>query len=899
MTERTILPDLEFATPAGMLRARAEERPGQLAFTFLADGQAEGNRLTYAGLDAQAQAIAAALHEVAAPGERALLLYPPGLEFIAAFFGCLYAGVVAVPAYPPRPHDRSQKRLRGIARDSGPRVVLSPSAVVSGAADLLAVVPELTAVRWIATDKLASGISDKRLPELDPESIAFLQYTSGSTAEPKGVEVTHANLLHNERMIGAAFEQDESSVVVSWLPVYHDMGLIGTVLQPIHSGGRCVLMSPVAFLQRPLRWLEAISRHRGTTSGGPNFAYDLCVRKATPEALAGLDLASWRVAFNGAEPVRAETLERFAETFAPCGFRSESFYPCYGLAEATLFVAGGVPGRRPRVMRVEAAALERQDAVIAASPEASAARRLVSSGRPWMGQRVAVADPETGAECSSGQVGEIWISGPSVARGYWRNPEATARDFNGFLPGLGSDGPFLRTGDLGFVADGELYVTGRLKDLIILRGRNHYPQDLERTAEGSHPDLRPGNAAAFAVETGGEERLVIALEVERRRRDRLEELAEAVRRSVAEEHEVTVWEVVLLRAGTLPKTSSGKVQRRLCRELYVTGELAMLGRSALPGSDSTPELTIAMTRAGLAALAPAERRPLLMAWLRERAAAVLGVPAAAVTDRQPLTAMGIDSLTAVELKGMVEAALGLPVPLADLLRGAGLEELADGLLAALATAPVVEPPMPRALSLQGDQPLSPGQRALWFLERLAPEAGAYNVAVAARVCSGLDPAALERALAALATRHEALRTQIVEVEGEPLRRVLPAGEVDFQTVEAEIELAAEAWRPFDLERGPQLRVRLWSDVVLLVVHHLAVDFASLAIMARDLGVLYARHAGQMGEGAEIPAPPALQFSDFVRWQSDLLTQRGERLWDFWRGALEGVRDLDLPADRPR
>ncbi|HEV7509092.1 MAG TPA: non-ribosomal peptide synthase/polyketide synthase [Thermoanaerobaculia bacterium] len=903
MTEPTVSPDVHFVTPAGMLRARAEERPNQVAFTFLADGQTEAGRLTYAELDARAVAVAAALREAVAPGDRALLLFPPGLDFIVAFFGCLYAGVVAVPAYPPRPHDRSQARLRSIARDAEPRVALTTSATLSGLAGLTAVAPELAAVRWIATDALASSLPGTQLPEPDPESIAFLQYTSGSTAEPKGVEVTHANLLHNERMIGAAFEQDERSVVVGWLPLYHDMGLIGTVLQPLHAGGRCVLMSPVAFLQRPMRWLEAINRYRGTTSGGPNFAYELCVRKATPEALAGLDLTSWRVAFNGAEPVRAETLERFAETFAPTGFRPEAFYPCYGLAEATLFVAGGLSGRRPRVARVEPAALERNDVVVVA-PEVPDARSLVSSGRPWMGQRIVVADPETGVACPPGRVGEIWIAGSSVAQGYWHNPEATARDFKAFLTGPGSDGPFLRTGDLGFVADGELYVTGRLKDLIILRGRNHYPQDLERTAESSHPDLRPGNAAAFAIETGGEERLVIALEVERRRRDGFEEVAEAVRRAVAAEHEVMVWEVVLLRAGSLPKTSSGKVQRGLCRRQYLVGDLTVLGRSALgDSSEPTPELALAISRGGLAALEPAERRPMLVAWLRERAAAVLGLPAAAVTDRQALTSLGLDSLTAVELKGSVEASLGLSIPLAELLRGAGIEELADALLAELETAPVADVPPPRALSLQGDQPLSPGQRALWFLERLAPEAGAINVAVAARVRSGLDVTSLVRALAALTARHEALRTAIREADGEPLQRAEPSQPPDFAVVRARewseegllARVGQEAWRPFDLAAGSPLRVRVYERaggerVLLLAVHHAVCDFWSLALAARELGALYA------GEPLE---PAILQYSDFVHWQADLLAHRGERLWDFWHQALDGVRDLDLPADRLR
>src|SRR6185369_6010238 len=315
------------------------------------------------------------------------------------------------------------------------------------------------------TDALAEApeILEQDLPE-DPEALAFLQYTSGSTSTPKGVMVTHANLMHNEAMIGQAFQQSADSVVVGWLPLYHDMGLIGNVLQPLHAGCRCVLMAPAAFLQRPRRWLEAVSRYggtsEGTTSGGPSFAYELCVRRIPPEQREGLDLRSWRVAFNGAEPVRAETMARFAEAFAPCGFDPAAFYPCYGLAEATLFVSGG-----------EAGSLPREEPVTGGRP-------LVSCGHVWGGQRIAIADPETGAEMPPGAEGEIWVAGPSVAAGYWRNPEATERDFRARL--IGREEPFLRTGDLGVMvgegAAGDLYVTGRIKDLVILRGRNHYPQ---------------------------------------------------------------------------------------------------------------------------------------------------------------------------------------------------------------------------------------------------------------------------------------------------------------------------------------------------------------------------------------------------------------------------------------
>ncbi|HYO12189.1 MAG TPA: non-ribosomal peptide synthase/polyketide synthase [Thermoanaerobaculia bacterium] len=898
MTEPAVRPGLKRGTLGGLLRARAVEQPHRVAYTFLADGEVEEERLTWAGLDARAWAVASALRESVHPGERALLLFPPGLDFIAAFFGCLYAGVVAVPAYPPRPNDRSQSRLRSIARDAEPRAALTTATILAGVEGfrgLLSLAPELAGLRWIPTDTLPDGGAGEDTYEPDPGAVAFLQYTSGSTATPKGVMVTHANLLHNERMIGAAFEQDEDSVVVGWLPLYHDMGLIGNALQPLHAGARCVLMSPVAFLQKPLRWLAAISRYRGTTSGGPNFAYELCARRIGPEEREGLDLSSWRVAFNGAEPVRAGTLERFAEAFAPCGFRAEAFYPCYGLAEATLFVTGGILGRRPQVEKDPAD------------------RPVVSCGRPWMGQRVAIADPETGMQCSPGMVGEVWISGPSVAQGYWRRDEDTERDFNAFL--LGPDGPgggpFLRTGDLGFLREGELFVTGRLKDLVILRGRNHYPQDIELTAERSHPDLRAGNGAAFSVDFRSEERLVVVHEVERRRREGLEEIAEAVRRAVAEEHEVQVHEVVLIRAGSLPKTSSGKVQRRLCRELYLRGDLLVVGRSALTGRDTAPESGLALTRGTLAALEPKERRAMLEVFLRERAAAALGLAPGAISPEQPLTALGLDSLAAVELKGNVEASLGLALPLAELLQGAGVRTLAERLLADLAAGAEGESDLPplRAMSLDGDQPLSPGQKALWFLHRLAPEGGAYNIAVAARV-RGLDPAALERALLALVARHEALRT-VFRVEGdEPVQRSLPGSPVDLRVEDAsgrsEAELAErleqEAWRPFDLEAGLPLRLRLFAraggeGVLLVAVHHIVADFWSLGVVAREFSALYSQETG--GPAADLEPLP-LRFADFVHWQEARLAgPRGERLWAYWRQRLEGVRDLDLPTDHPR
>jgi acyl-CoA synthetase (AMP-forming)/AMP-acid ligase II len=569
----------EPSTLVEILRQRVLHQPDRLAYTFLLDGETEEAHLTYAGLDRKARAIGARLQSLGARGERALLLYPPGLEFIAGFFGCLYAGVVAVPVYPPHPVrlDRTLPRFLAIARDAQPVAVLTSSELLPVAESLFPQAPDLRALCWLATDTIAGTVADEwRPPALSSTSLALFQYTSGSTAAPRGVMLTHGNLLHNLELVRCAFQIGPDSMGVSWLPMYHDMGLTG-FLEPLYINAPTFLMSPVAFLQRPLRWLQTISRTRGTTSGGPPFAYDLCVRKITPEQRATLDLSSWDMAFTGAEPVRYETLERFASTFAPCGFRREAFYPCYGLAEATLIASGGLKAAPPVVFTVQSAALER-NRVIPAPGEDAGARTLLGCGQSLGDQKIVIVHPETLTRCSSDEVGEIWIAGPSVAQGYWNQPEDTERTFHAYLADTG-EGPFLRTGDLGCLKDGELFVTGRLKDLIIIDGYNHYPQDIELTVEHSYPALRPGCCAAFSVDVAGQERLVIAAEVERsylpRRVQSLDtkEVVQAIRRAVAEYHELSVYAVSLLKPGTIPKTSSGKIQRHVCRTNFLAGSL--------------------------------------------------------------------------------------------------------------------------------------------------------------------------------------------------------------------------------------------------------------------------------------------------------------------------------------
>ncbi|MBV8317834.1 MAG: AMP-binding protein, partial [Planctomycetaceae bacterium] len=648
-----------------ILRWRATHQPERCALTFDTGGEdeGEGTALGIAALDRRARALAARLQELRLAGERVLLLYPPGLDFVAAFVGCLYAGAVAVPAYLPRVN-RPMTRLRAIVAEARPGAVLTASAQGPDVPRWAEQIPELAGLHHLATDALGDDRADDwRDPGVGRETLAFLQYTSGSTADSKGVMVTHGNLLHNSALIHRCFESTPEGRGVFWLPLYHDMGLIGGVLQTLYCGGSSTLLSPVAFLQRPIRWLRAISRTRATISGGPNFAYDLCVRKTTPEQRAGLDLSLWSVAFNGAEPIRAETLDRFVEAFGPFGFRREAFLPCFGLAEGTLMVSGGPKSAPPVVLAVRPEALAR-DRVALAPADDPRARVLVGSGRVPDDQVVAIVHPEARTRCPADGVGEIWVSGPSVAQGYWGRPEATERSFRGTLADSG-EGPFLRTGDLGFLHDGELFVTGRLKDLIIIRGRNIYPQDVEWTVERCHPALRHEGGAAFAVEAGGEERLVVIHEVERQAKgEGVEALLRAIRQAVAEEHELDVHAIALLKPASLPKTSSGKVQRHACREAFLEGRLEVVGSFVQEVAEAAPAAPAAEAEVAPEAAAPGPAGPTAPAirdWLVARLAATLRVEPSAIDVRRPFAGFGLGSLQAVGLAGDLQDWLGRPL----------------------------------------------------------------------------------------------------------------------------------------------------------------------------------------------------------------------------------------------
>ncbi|MDT3439533.1 fatty acyl-AMP ligase [Pseudofrankia sp. BMG5.37] len=558
MTQQgTPLPDV--------LRRRATDEPAARAYVFANEYLEETAVLTYRDLHTRALAVAEQLRRHCEPGDRALLLFPPGLDFIVAYFGCLFAQVIAVPASPPR-RNHVQDATYRIVRDCAPAVVLTVGAMLEATrAALEPLHPEL---RWLPVDQLPDAPDGGFEPQpCPPDAIAFLQYTSGSTSDPKGVMVSHRNLSANEEMIRRAFGHDAYSTVVGWAPLFHDQGLIGNVLQPLHLGATSILMSPGAFIRWPLLWLSAISRYRAHTSGGPNFAFDACVARAARGGLPELDLSCWKVAFNGAEPIRPETLRGFADAFAPFGFSENALYPCYGLAEATLLVTGSEKGRGPRMLEMDTEALGRGRY---AAARGGGGRTLAGSGIALSDEHVRIVDPETLRPCPDDHIGEVWVAGEHVARGYWGRPEATAGTFQAECAGEPGRA-YLRTGDLGLVVDGELYVVGRLKDVVIIRGRNYYPQDIEHTAQSSHPALRAGGCAAFSVPGAGGEKLVVVQEIraEQRRKADANEVAASIRAAVLREHELSVGDLVLTLPGRLPKTSSGKIMRAAARKRYL------------------------------------------------------------------------------------------------------------------------------------------------------------------------------------------------------------------------------------------------------------------------------------------------------------------------------------------
>jgi amino acid adenylation domain-containing protein len=938
------------STVVDLLYYRASEQPNQQAFTFLQDGEIQSAVWTYQELDRRSRAIAAHLQAKQLVGERALLFYPPGLDYLAAFFGCLYAGVVAVPAYPPRNH-RNTPRILALIQDAQAAIALTTTFLCPKLESLLTSSMGQIQQQWLTTDDIRfEDAIDWRPPAINPNTLAFLQYTSGSTGSPKGVMLSHGNLLHNAAVTCQLMGHSPVSMFVSWLPIYHDMGLIGGILQPLYGGFPCVLMAPASFLQRPFRWLKAISDYGGTTSGGPNFAYDLCVQKITDEQRETLDLSRWAVAFNGAEPVRTETLDRFADAFAVCGFQKSAFYPCYGMAEATLMVSGARHIDPPRFITVDKPLLERgqclaisdegskeeifsnsanlESILFDRNSECRQTQTLVSCGQCVAQQQIAIVHPETLQRCSPHEIGEIWVSGPSVGHGYWNRSEETEQTFYASLedaPGVS----FLRTGDLGIIQDGELLIVGRVKDLIIIRGRNFYPQDLELAAERSHPALRSNSNAAFSVEINSEEKLVLVQELEFRQNPEVEDVAKAIRQAISTEYEVQVYAVILLKPGTIPKTSSGKIQRRACHAAFLAGELLQYGSSVLDtAADSVTESNpIHLSRTDLLALSSQERLSILTAYLQALAARALHLSVDRIDPQQPPTSFGLDSLTVFELRSRIEQDLSISLTIPDLfdaisltqlasqilnqIMGSGINVKQNGCASPLAIVPGEVVSETAIYATEITYPLSFSQQRLWVVHQLETDGSAYHIAVSLRLTGSLNSDALAQACRNLMQRHAILRAAIQVVERQPVQVIQPTCEVQLAVVdcrhqpdtEIEFLLTQEAQKPFDLSQAPLWRVQMCqrSDtehILLITLHHLIADGWSVGIWLREWFVLYT--AIVMGKAASL-SPLPIQYSDFVCWQRQWL--QGEVLelqLQYWQQQLAGqLPVLHLPTDYPR
>lgn len=882
---------MQASTFVDILSRRAEATPSRTAFEFPSDDGTSAV-LTYARLDEKARTLARVLGEHRAAGSGVLLLLPPGEDYIAGFLGCLYAGAVAVPVALPS-GARGEAQVLAVAADSGAVVALTDTATrtqLHGRGSALLSVPGL---RWIEADGL-TGPAGEPAPGRPPapHAPAFLQYTSGSTGTPKGVVVRHDNLVHNSRIIADAIGAGPESSSVSWLPPYHDMGLIGGILQPLYSGFPSTMLPPTAFLRSPMRWLEAISGRGATLSAAPDFAYLEAVRRTTPEDRLRLDLSRWEHALVGAEPVRASTMEAFARAFAPAGFRPSALHPCYGLAEATLLVTGGTPtGGRPHTVRVSRQDLAKGRATDWTGPVSGPAAVLTSSGRARGEDLVAVVDPGTGLEAGPDRVGEVWVAGPTVADGYWRRPEETERVFRARLAGHG-DRDFLRTGDLGFLRDGELYLTGRVKDVMVVRGRNHHPQDVEQTAESAHPGLRPTRGAAFSVDDGDTERVVLVHEVERGFAPaEAAGVVTAVRRAVASEHGIHLHDVALVRPGSIPRTTSGKIRRSACRDLWASEALARVAPAAT-ARDAGPQAGPAsghLAHPGLAAL------------VRE----VLGDDADRAGADTPLVGLGLDSLRAVHLASALRESFGRDIPVAELLGGMTPADLDRAV--SLGPAPVQTPPAAPVAPAVRDR-ATDRQRNMWLLDRMG--AGrAYHVVGGVRLTGPVRPELLRDGLTELVRLHPGLRTVFELGADDVLRTVatppyaveLPVRDIpaspgrdagdprDTVPANAAEAIGELADAPFDLAEGPLLRavlLRAPGDEWYLgvVAHHIVLDGWSMGLLLGRLGAYY-REGRVDGEALPAPAPQP----------PSALDPAAEA---FWRDRLKGAGPVELPLDRP-
>ncbi len=884
--------------------------PSKLVYRFLENGQEVSGSRTYQELYDRSHCIATHILSQVSPGDCVVLLYPSGLDFIDAFFGCLLAGVIAVPSV-PLGSKRHTTRLKHTVMDSGAKLFLTTDNLTTKSKAWFedAVCSDIP---WLSTDIVTHAIEDIVFPEINSDTIAFLQYTSGSTGTPKGVMVDHSNMTHNSQLIQECFHHTTASVGVGWLPIYHDMGLIGNILQPFYVGFEIILMPPTAFVQKPIRWLRAISKYKATTSGGPNFAYDLCIDKITKEDLKELDLSSWRVAFNGAEPIHSSTLDRFVDYFKEFGFKASAFLPCYGMAETTLIVSGVLYNSVPNRLIVNTTAFEsgciKPEATTVENPSL---KKLISNGPVLGGLSVKIVDPVTLLECPDDQTGELWVMGASVAKGYWNNAKATEVSFGAYINHQEGqkDGPYLRTGDLGFLHEGEVYVSGRLKELMIINGANHYPQDIEHTIQLSDDALQAHCGGAFTIEDIGTTQLVVVQEIKRSHLKDLnhQKVITAIQQAVMVNHQLVLDSIVLVSPGRVSKTSSGKIRRLALQKSYLTEEL----KGVLFHWSKDPlveQETTSKTLSEGSTVCSANEQ-----WLRAALAEVLQVKSSQIGDRTSFAALGMDSLAAISLAGKISDHFGISCDASLLFEYSTIKEVSNHIDKEQLARDSSTPNLGIASSIQAHPkdreayPVSYAQEALWLIDQLEGSLG-YHIPRVLHSPTQLDIELLQKTMVRLLERHPILRTVIIEKEGVPYQQVQSSDifAIDVlvlsPTDDLDDHLYQQLYRPFALSKDAMVRLSVVHHpdhgyYLVFVFHHIACDGLSEPTLVGEFMETY-RSLCQDKE-VVLPALP-LQYTDYALWQHSAAQQEQiQESLKYWKAHLKGVGVLQLPYDIPK
>lgn len=870
-----------------VLEHNAQQFPQRAALHFLADGVEVEQTLTFAQLHEQSQALAAALQARHAPGARVLLMLPSSLDYVRAFCACLYAGLIAVPLFPPPSRKpRHLDRVRSVVADAEPGLILAPAEHCQALETLLEGRVEVSTVAALDMPP----VSQWQRPDIDGGTVAFLQYTSGSTGTPKGVEVRQRNLIANVELMRQAYGFDADGGMVNWLPLYHDMGLIGGVLAPLYSGMPCYLMASQTFVNAPSTWLQALSRYRASASFAPNFAYALCNRVVSDSLIAQLDLSAWRHAINGAEPIHPATLEAFATRFAACGLDPRAISPGYGQAEATLCVSATPADALPVVLRLDKQVLESGRVALAAT--GSPAVELVACGFPQAHHRIAIVNPHDHVRCAADQVGEVWLQGPSNAEAYWNNAQATREAFEASI--VGEAGHYLRSGDLGFMHQGQLVICGRLKDLLILNGRNLYPNDIEFAITDAVPGIRSGRIAAFAEMDPqlGREKLVIVAEPQRRFVDPAHHpaLFAEMQAAVREAADCGIDQIVLVTAGTIPMTTSGKIARQGARKQLAAGTLSVIavhgGQLDAHGECLTLEQLREQIADGTPDVLQACRR-----WLVQTLREIN--PYLHVNDQQSLVEQGLDSIQLTDFAARMQQSLGWFILTEQLFGEQPLAAWVQALHQWLANPATDSSAALSPVTEQAQARQSFAQSRLWFLHQLAPADTRHNLVLHLRLDGPLNTQALAARLDRLVERHSVLRTVYSDSVDGPQQHILANACVPLRyqdlTGLPEVEqrqilarnLAHEQVTPVDLQQGPLLRAWLINrdaqqHDLLLTLHHIAFDGRSADLLLNEL-------AGAV-EGA---LPP--QYADFALWEAQHWNPaRIASEQAFWREHLHAV-----------